>query len=72
MAQWAISVQLQEDYIGRPSRISRRVSAKLQPLRTMQRILLNMVGEYTSLAPKRKANRATGRVYVGLGVFYRS
>lgn len=32
--------QLQEDYVGRPSRISRRVSPKTVPLRVLQRSFL--------------------------------
>ena len=43
------SVQLQEDYIGKPSRISRRVSPKTQPLRTLQRLLLSMFAEFHKL-----------------------
>lgn len=34
------SVQMQEDFIGRPSRLSRRVSARLMALRVMQRSLI--------------------------------
>ena len=36
----AESVQMQEDYIGRPSRLSRRVSMKLIHLRSIQRSLI--------------------------------
>ena len=46
----AFSVQSQEDFIGRPSRISRRVSAKqTQSLRTLQRVLLAMKAEFHKL-----------------------
>ena len=46
----AFSVQMQEDFIGKPSRISRRVSAKQkQSLRTLQRVLLSMFAEFHSL-----------------------
>ncbi|CAE7226882.1 unnamed protein product, partial [Symbiodinium sp. CCMP2456] len=50
-SSWALnpltfSVQMQEDFIGRPSRISRRVSPKAQALRTQQRVLLCMFGEF--------------------------
>ena len=34
------SVQMQEDFIGRPARISRRVSVKLVHLRSIQRSLI--------------------------------
>ena len=40
------SVQLQEDYIGKPSRLSRRVSAKTHALRTLQRVLFAMFAEF--------------------------
>ena len=40
------SVQQQEDYIGRPSRVSRRVSAKSHAIRTVQRVLLAMFAEF--------------------------
>ena len=43
------SVQLQEDYIGKPSRVSRRVSPKLHALRTMQRVLRAMFAEFQRL-----------------------
>ena len=34
------SVQIQEDFIGRPSRLSRRVSIRALHLRTLQRSLI--------------------------------
>ena len=37
----AESVQIQEDYIGRPSRLSRRVGMKLLHLRVVQRSLIS-------------------------------
>ena len=40
------SVQLEEDFIGKPSRISRRVSSKRHCLRTLQRLMLAMAAEY--------------------------
>ena len=40
------SVQLQEDFIGKPSRVSRRVSAKVHALRTLQRVLFAMFAEF--------------------------
>ena len=45
------SVQLQEDFIGRPSRLSRRVSAKgnNHALRTIQRMMLAMFAEFERL-----------------------
>ena len=46
------SVQLQEDYIGRPSRISRRVSPKCHSLRTIQRVLLAMFAEFKKVEEK--------------------
>lgn len=44
-AQWVInpmseSVQMQEDYIGRPSRLSRRVSVRQLHLRVVERSLI--------------------------------
>ena len=36
----AESVQMQEDFIGRPSRLSRRVGIKLVHLRSIQRSLI--------------------------------
>ncbi|CAE7195936.1 unnamed protein product [Symbiodinium sp. CCMP2592] len=51
--QWVLnplvfSVQMQEDFIGKPSRLSRRVCPKLamHSLRTIQRALLNMASEF--------------------------
>ncbi len=38
----AESVQMDEDFIGRPSRISRRVNIRLAPLRTLQRYLIGV------------------------------
>ena len=46
------SVQLQEDYIGKPSRISRRVSPKTHSLRTIQRVLLAMFAEFHKIEEK--------------------
>ena len=50
-ARWACnpltySVQLQEGFIGRPSRLSRRVSARKHAVRTLQRVLACMHAEY--------------------------
>ena len=50
-SSWAMnpltfSVQLQEDFIGRPSRVSRWVSPKATALRTLQRVLLQMFAEF--------------------------
>ena len=43
----SFSVQMQEDYIGRPSRVSRRVTPKApQSKRTLQSVLLAMYAEY--------------------------
>ena len=43
----SFSVQMQEDYIGRPSRVSRRVTPKApQAKRTLQGVLLAMYAEY--------------------------
>ena len=44
----AMAVQMQEDYIGRPSRLSRRVSSRTTSLRVIQRTFLavrNALGE---------------------------
>ena len=43
------SVQLQEDFIGKPARVSRRVSPKLHALRTLQRVMKAMFAEYERL-----------------------
>ena len=48
-AQWITnplseSVQIQEDYIGRPSRLSRRVGMRLLHLRVLQRTLISAEG----------------------------
>ena len=40
------SVQLQEDFIGKPARVSRRVSAKTHALRTLQRVLFAMFAAF--------------------------
>ena len=49
------SVQLQEDYIGKPSRISRRVSPKsTHALRTLERVLSGMFAEFKRVEAKRK------------------
>ena len=44
-SQWARNLllygcQMQEDYVGRPSRLARRVSSRTQSLRVIQRIFL--------------------------------
>ena len=43
------STQPSEDYIGRPSRISRRVSPRLQVLRTLQRSLIAARAAYRNM-----------------------
>lgn len=45
----AWSTQPSEDYIGRPSRISRRVSPRLQVLRTLQRSLIAARAAYRNM-----------------------
>ena len=40
------SVQMQEDFIGKPSRVSRRVSPKMHSQRTLQRVLLAQFAEF--------------------------
>ena len=55
--KWTISplvfsVQLQEDYIGKPARVSRRVSAKSHSLRTLQRVLLAQFAEFHRVESK--------------------
>lgn len=40
----AYAVQMQEDYIGKPSRLSRRVSSKTTSLRVIERTFLAMRG----------------------------
>ena len=56
---WALSpmiysVQMQEDYIGKPARVSRKVSAKtsMQGQRTVERVLLAMFAEYQRVEGK--------------------
>ena len=55
--RWALnpliySVQMQEDYIGKPSRVSRKVSAKLHSQRTVERVLFAMFAEYQRVEGK--------------------